>query len=68
MSRLRSDAMFERIGGHAKQMGALLKRLYQAWRRPDDRTGAPDRRRPGPQFRDEIADAAYDSDPPRRPG
>ncbi|MBB5048153.1 hypothetical protein HNR60_002915 [Rhodopseudomonas rhenobacensis] len=68
MSRARSDAMFERIGAHAKVMGALLKRLYRNWRGPERyRPGAHYMRGPGPKWHDKQARGSFDCDPPQRP-
>ncbi len=68
MSRASSDAMVERIGAHAKVMGALLKRLYLRWRGPKGyRPGAHDMRGPGPKYYEKFGGDHFDSDPPQRP-
>ncbi|WP_041801652.1 hypothetical protein [Rhodopseudomonas palustris] len=68
MSRTGSDAMFERISGHAKVIGALLKGLFRNWRGPDRyHPGAHYMRGPGPKSRAKLDEGYYDCDPPHRP-
>jgi hypothetical protein len=53
MNKGRSDAMFARIGSYAEAMGALLKRLRQAWGSPHPyRPGDHYMRGPGPKWRE----------------